>query len=228
VNVDRRPEAVAQLLRDLGPRLRRGGQPEAARNTLASGIPAIDRLLGGGFPGGRLSEIAGPLSSGRTSIALALLAQTTRAGELTAMVDAADAFDPASGAAIGADLERILWVRVRSPREAFRCAERLLDGRGFALVLLDLAVADLRIAPATGPRLARLAAGTGSALVALTQRRCFGTAAEVALELTPTRANFGGAPALLEDLEVEVALARHRTTPERRTISVRLHCTQAA
>jgi hypothetical protein len=227
-NTARTPEAVAKLLRDLGPQLHQGARPTPSPNALASGIPALDDLLGGGFPGGRLSEIAGPLSSGRTSLALALLARTTRAGELTAVVDIADAFDPASADAAGADLERILWVRAPRLHEALRCAERLLDARGFALVLLDLAVTGLRIAPATGPRLARRAAGSGSALVALSLTRCFGTAAEVALELSPIRAGIGGVPALLEELEVEVALVRHRSAPGSRSASLRLRSTQAA
>jgi hypothetical protein len=194
----------------------------AAHAPLPTGIPTIDHLLGGGFPGGRLSEIAGPYSSGRTSLALALLARTTRAGGITAVVDAADALDPASAEAAGVDLERVLWVRAPQLREALRSAEHLLAARGFALVLLDLALANLRIAPATGPRLARLAAGTGTPLVALALERCLGTAAEIAIELTPTRANFSGTPTLLEDLEVEVALVRHRIAPVRRTASVRL------
>ena len=227
-NTARTPEAVAKLLRDLGPQLRRGGSPAAFQPRLPTGIPAIDRLLGGGIPGGRLSEIAGPLSSGRTSLALALLARATRAGEITAVIDAADAFDPASAEAAGVDLERVLWVRAPRLREALRSAERLLSARGFALVLLDLALADLHIAPATGPRLARLAASTGTPLVALSLERSLGTAAEVAVELTPTRANFSGTPALLEDLEVEVALVRHRSASARRTVSVRLRSTQAA
>jgi hypothetical protein len=224
----RTSEAVAKLLRDLGPQLRRGGAPTVPHPRLPTGIPAIDRLLGGGIPSGRLSEIAGPLSSGRTSLALALLARATQAGGVTAVIDAVDAFDPASAEAAGVDLARVLWVRAPRLREALRSAERLLAARGFALVLLDLAVASLRIAPAIGPRLARLAAGTGTPLVALSLERSLGTAAEVAVELTPTRANFSGTPALLEDLEVEVALVRHRTDPARRTASVRLRSTQAA
>jgi RecA/RadA recombinase len=224
----RTSEAVAKLLRDLGSQLRRGDAPTVSHPRLTTGIPAIDRLLGGGIPGGRLSEIAGPLSSGRTSLALALLARATRAGGVTAVIDASDAFDPASAEAAGVDLARVLWVRAPRLREALRSAEHLLAARGFALVLLDLAVANLRIAPATGPRLARLAAGTGTPLVALSLERLLGTAAEVAVELTPARANFSGTPASLEDLEVEVALVRHRTDPARRTASVRLRSIQAA
>jgi recombination protein RecA len=103
-----------------------------------TGIPDLDRLLEGGFPHGRLSEIAGPLSSGRTSLALCLLARATRAGEMVAVVDAADAFDPASAQAAGARLDRVLWARAPGWREALRSAERLLEAHGFALVLLDL------------------------------------------------------------------------------------------
>jgi hypothetical protein len=224
----RSPEAVAKLLRDLGPQLRRGGSPAAPRPHLPTGIPALDDLLGGGIPGGCLSEIAGPLSSGRTSLALALLARATRAGEFTAVVDAADAFDPASAEAAGVDLERVLWVRAPRLREALHSAEHLLAARGFALVLLDLALADLSIAPASGPRLARRAASAGTPLVALSLKRSLGTAAEVAIELKPIRATFSGTPCLLEDLEVEVDLVRHRSAPARSAVCVRLRSTQAA
>jgi hypothetical protein len=221
---------VAKLLRDLGPKLRRGDASAPPNARVCTGIAAIDRLLGGGFPGGRLSEIAGPLSCGRTSLAHALLAQATLNGGVAAVVDAADAFDPSSAEAGGVDLGRVLWVRAPRLRSALRSAEQLLAVRGFALVLLDLALPDLRMAPATGLRLARLAAGTGIPLIALSLQRCLGTAAEIAVELRSTRANFGGSPVLLENLEIEVALVRHRSAPAPggRTISVRLHPTRAA
>jgi hypothetical protein len=157
-----------------------------------------------------------------------LLARTTRAGAIAAVVDTADAFDPESAEAAGSDLARVLWVRAPRLRAALRSAEHLLAARGFGLVLLDLALAGLRIAPASGPRLARLAAGTGTPLVALSLTRCLGTTAEIAIELTPTRANFSGTPALLENLEIEVALVRHRSAPARRTACVCLHSSWAA
>src|SRR5262247_1728780 len=105
------PPGVARLLRDLGPRLRCGGAPVEARGCLPTGLPEIDRLLGGGFPRGRLCEIAGPLSAGRTSLALSLLARSTSAEEVCALVDAADGFDPPSAEAAGVSLERVLWAR---------------------------------------------------------------------------------------------------------------------
>lgn len=227
-NAARSPEAVAKLLRDLGPQLRRGGDATPPDARIRTGIEAIDRLLGGGFPGGRLSEIAGPFSCGRTSLAHALLAEATRSGAVAAVVDVADAFDPVSAEGSGVDLSRVLWVRAPQLRAALRSVEQLLAVRGFALVLLDLARADLRVVPTTGLRLARLTAGTGTPLVALSLQRCLGTAAEIAIELKSTRANFGGSPVLLENLEVEVALVRHRSAPSGHTTSVRLHPTRAA
>jgi hypothetical protein len=144
------------------------------------------------------------------------------------VVDAADAFDPASAEGNGVDLSRVLWVRAPGLRSALRSAEQLLAVRGFALVLLDFALANLRIVPSTGLRLARLAAGTGIPLITLSLQRCLGTAVEIAIELRPTQANFGGSPVLLENLEVEVALVRHRSAPHGHTTSVRLHPTRAA
>ncbi|MDH4017484.1 MAG: hypothetical protein OEV20_09100, partial [Actinomycetota bacterium] len=104
-----------------------------------TGIVALDGLLPGGFPAGQIGELFGPASSGRTAIALALLAETTEARcELAALVDAADAFDPPSAEAAGVDLDRMLWVRPGGPLEALRCTERLMETGGLPLVLLDL------------------------------------------------------------------------------------------
>ena len=214
---------VDELLRELGPRLRRGGLPEEGRGRLPTGIAPIDALLGGGFPRGRLSEVAGAASSGRTSLALALLARATRAGEVCALVDATDGFDPRAAEAAGIVLPRVLWARAPGPDAALRGAGCLLEARGFALVVVDLP-ADVRV----GRSLARLAqgvAGTDTALLALAPARVAGTAAEVALEMRTAAAHFGGAggaPALLEALEVEAHLVRHRTAPADRSTRVRL------
>ena len=220
--------AVEGLLRDLGSQLRRGSVPAEPTARLATGIPEIDQLLGGGFPRGRLSEIAGAASSGRTSLALALLARSTGVGEVTALVDCADAFDPSSADSAGVLLDRVLWVRTPHTPRALRCAERLLEAHGFALVLLDLTIPDFRSGPATALRLARCAASSGTALVVLTATRALGTAAEVAIELAPSRTRFTGTPALLEGLDVQVNLVRHRSAPSPRHATVRLHATQAA
>src|SRR5215208_3894896 len=64
-----------------------------------TGITALDARLGGGFPRGQLSEVAGPRSSGRTSVLLQAIAAATARGELVALVDALDMFDVESAAA---------------------------------------------------------------------------------------------------------------------------------
>lgn len=227
---DREPTAVEGLLRDLGPQLRRGGPPvELPPTRLATGLHDVDRLLGNGFPCGRLSEVTGPASSGRTSLALALLAQTTGAGQVAAVVDCADAFDPVSALGAGTLLDRVLWVRARRCAEALRSTERLLEAHGFALVLLDLAIADLQLAPATGLRLSRAAASTGTALVVVTRERTLGTAAEIAIELAPAQTHFTGTPSLLEGLDIQAAVVRNRSAPDQRcAATVRLRSSRAA
>jgi hypothetical protein len=226
--------AVEALLRDLGPRLLRASHARARSEApahLPSGIPEIDAVLGGGLPRGRLSEIAGPVSSGRTSMMLALLTRATRAGEVVAVVDAADAFDPASAAAAGAALERVLWVRPSAPRQAVRCSQRLLEARGFSLVALDLArpgpgaggsLAEPALPESVWQRLARAAAATGTALLLLSSARRAGTRAEVALEMQPLRAHFVGTPPLLESLEIQAVVARQRAGPVPCAASTRL------
>jgi recA bacterial DNA recombination protein len=76
-----------------------------------TGWSSIDAALGGGFPRGECSEIAGPASSGRTSALCALMAAAAARGEVMALIDTVDCFDPVSAAAMGLDLSRLLWVR---------------------------------------------------------------------------------------------------------------------
>ena len=79
---------------------------------VSSGIRQLDALTGG-LPRGCLTEICGTASSGRTGILLSALAQATQRGEVCALVDASDAFDPESAVAAGAQMERLLWVRCK-------------------------------------------------------------------------------------------------------------------
>ena len=81
----------------------------------------MDALLDGGLPVGAISEVTGPESSGRTSLALAFLAQRTREGQVCAWVDVTDAFDPESAAASGVALRQLLWVRCQEQESASEC-----------------------------------------------------------------------------------------------------------
>lgn len=86
-------------------------RPHVVRPHAATGIASVDALLDGGLPLGAISELAGPECSGRTSLALSFLARMTKEGRVCAWIDVLDALDPASAAAAGVDLERLLWVR---------------------------------------------------------------------------------------------------------------------
>src|SRR5271170_7572351 len=80
------------------------------RPQLPTGIPALDELTDGGIPRGALTEVCGAESTGRTALLFALLRTATRSGEYCAWIDAEGAFDPASAAAAGVLLDRVLWV----------------------------------------------------------------------------------------------------------------------
>lgn len=85
--------------------------PRTIREVHPTGIPSLDELLNGGLPVGAITELTGPASSGRTSIALSFLSIRTQEGSVSAWIDANDAFDPESAAANGVCLKHLLWVR---------------------------------------------------------------------------------------------------------------------
>ena len=211
-----REQVIGSLLRELGSQLRRGHRAaHCTGRPLPTGLPSIDELVGGGLPGGKLCEIVGPASSGRTSLALGLLARATRAGEWGALVDEADAFDPASADSAGVALPRLLWARPPDRSRALRCCQQLLAARGFALVVWDAAGRGRQptLPGAAWQKLARSAASAGTALVVLCERHLAGPCSELSLELQRARAHFGkapGAPALLEGMEVAATVLRGR------------------
>ncbi|MGA7155403.1 MAG: ATPase domain-containing protein [Acidobacteriaceae bacterium] len=81
------------------------------RPAAPTGVSEVDELLEGGLPVGAITEMAGPESSGRTSIAMSFLSQLTRAGRVCAWIDVSETLSPESAAATGIDLARLLWVR---------------------------------------------------------------------------------------------------------------------
>lgn len=85
--------------------------PAPGEAVAAFALEALNRGLRGGVPRGQLSEVHGPVSSGRTSLAWAALAAATARGEWVALIDTFDRFDPERAVAAGVDLSRMLWVR---------------------------------------------------------------------------------------------------------------------
>lgn len=91
------------------------------------------------FTRGSLIEIAGEPSSGKTSLALSLLAQLTNAGEVCAVVDSNGGFDPRSAVLAGVELANLLWVRCGGDVErSFISADYLVQAKGFGCIWLNL------------------------------------------------------------------------------------------
>ena len=148
-------------------------RPLPLERLAATGVSELDESLGGGLARGHLSEIVGPRSSGRTSVLIAALAAATNRGEVVALVDTFDNFDPVSSQAAGVDLTRLLWIRGRqsTPRmiahgidQAVKAAGLVLQTERFGIVAIDLAEAPVmairRLPFTTWLRLARAIEGS--------------------------------------------------------------------
>jgi recombination protein RecA len=85
--------------------------PRMIRPVAPTGIEEIDELMDGGFPVGAITELVGPESSGRTSLALSFIAKMTKAGKVCAWIDVSNTLHPESAVASGIELSRLLWVR---------------------------------------------------------------------------------------------------------------------
>jgi hypothetical protein len=195
------------------------------RRPLATGIAELDALLGGGFPRGEQSEIHGPASSGRTGVLLALLARTTGAGALAALVDPLDRLDPVSAKTAGVDLERLLWLRgprcggeepqAKALAHATGAVATLASAGLFDVVALDLAGADheRRLLPATTwLRLQRLVENGATVLVLVADGHVACSPGGRALALEPAGLRFSGPPGpacLLKALRARARAGRH-------------------
>lgn len=187
----------------------------AGEGSFPTAVPALDRLLGGGLPRGQLVEMVGTRTSGRFSALLAVLAAATGIGEAAALVDLGDGLDPGAALSLGADLDRLLWLRPTTLKKALAATEMLLDG-GFPLVVLDLGNPPLRGgrgAEASWLRLARAAQAHDAVLLVGTPYRVSGTAAGVVLKAERGRAAWrgdGGSIPLLDGIALRVVLEKQR------------------
>lgn len=168
----------------------------SADDRAAMGVPAVDEALGGGLRRGHVSEIVGRRSSGRTTVMCRALAAAAARGELTALIDTHDRFDPVTGAAAGIDLSRLLWIRdTGACGRALKAMNLVLQAGGFGLVVWDLAdvpAAGLRALPfTTWFRLARVIEGSQTAAVIVASehvsRSAGGATIQLASEPSPAR-----------------------------------------
>jgi hypothetical protein len=174
------------------------GRGTAATELLApTGLEPLDAALGGGLRRGHVSEIVGARSSGSTTLLWRVLAEATARGELAALVDTHDRFDPATAAAAGLDLSRLLWIRDRGDAtRALKGMNLVLQAGGFGVVAFDLADVrpiELRRFPhTTWMRLARVIEGAQTVALLLAREHVARSPGGVTLALEPPEGTRAG------------------------------------
>lgn len=132
--------AVTQIERQFGKgSIMRMGDREAQRvPAISTGALALDLALGvGGVPRGRIVEIFGPESSGKTTLALHIIAEAQKAGGLAAFVDAEHALDPTYAEAIGVDVENLYFSQPDNGEQALEIADTLVRSGALDVVVID-------------------------------------------------------------------------------------------
>ena len=116
-----------------------GDQPEwDAAQVIPSGSIALDHALGiGGYPKGRIIEIYGPESSGKTTLAIHAIAEAQKGGGIAAIIDAEHAFDRTYAKALGVDLETLLISQPDNGEQALEIADNLIRSGAIDIVVID-------------------------------------------------------------------------------------------
>ncbi len=132
--------AVTQIERQFGKGsiMRMGDEPPQRVASISTGALALDLALGvGGVPRGRVIEIFGPESSGKTTLSLHIIAEAQKAGGLAAFIDAEHAVDPTYAEAIGVDLENLYFSQPDNGEQALEIADTLVRSGALDLVVID-------------------------------------------------------------------------------------------
>ena len=115
-----------------------GDQPVWDVQVIPSGSVALDHALGiGGYPRGRIIEIYGPESSGKTTLAIHAIAEAQKAGGIAAMIDAEHAFDRTYAQALGVNLETLLISQPDNGEQALEIADNLIRSGAVDIVVID-------------------------------------------------------------------------------------------
>lgn len=115
-----------------------GEEAERKIDTIPSGSLALDVALGiGGYPKGRVVEIYGPESSGKTTVALHAIAEAQKLGGQAAFIDAEHALDPNYARALGVNIEELLLSQPDTGEQALEIAEALVRSGAIDIVVVD-------------------------------------------------------------------------------------------
>lgn len=141
---DERKAALEQALKKIeknfgkGSIMRMGEKADTQISTVPSGSLALDEALGvGGYPRGRIVEIYGPESSGKTTVALHAVAEVQRNGGTAAYIDAENALDPAYATALGVNIDELLLSQPDTGEQGLEIADALVSSGAIDIVVVD-------------------------------------------------------------------------------------------
>lgn len=132
--------ALSQIQKDFGENaiMRLGDNVKMEVDVIPTGNLLIDRALGvGGFARGRIVEIFGPESSGKTTLTLTVIAQAQKSGGLAAFIDVEHALDPKYAARLGVNLDDLLVSQPNSGEEALKICEALVRSNAIDVIVVD-------------------------------------------------------------------------------------------
>src|SRR5258708_31696966 len=132
--------AMSQIEKQFGKGsiMRLGSREVLPIAVIPTGAISFDAALGvGGFPRGRVVEIFGPESSGKTTVALQVVAEAQKAGGMAAFIDAEHALDPIYAKKLGVDVENLLVSQPDNGEQALEIAETLIRSGGVDIVAVD-------------------------------------------------------------------------------------------
>lgn len=117
--------------------MRLGDATQMRVETISTGALTLDLALGGGLPKGRVIEIYGPESSGKTTVALHAIAEVQKQDGIAAFVDAEHALDPTYAAALGVDIENLLVSQPDTGESALEIVDQLVRSAAVDIVVID-------------------------------------------------------------------------------------------
>ena len=115
-----------------------GDSPVVSISSISSGSIGLDHALGiGGFPKGRIVEIYGPESSGKTTLAIHAIAEAQKAGGIAAFIDAEHAFDSSYARKLGVDIDNLLVSQPDNGEQALEITENLIRSGAIDIIIID-------------------------------------------------------------------------------------------
>jgi recombination protein RecA len=174
-----RDKALGQVLNQIernfgkGSIVRLGDASRMRVETIPTGALTLDLALGGGYPKGRVVEVYGPESSGKTTLTLHAIAEVQRRGGVAAFVDAEHALDPVYAAALGVDIENLLVSQPDTGEMALEIVDQLVRSGAVDVVVVDSVAALTPRAEIEG-EMGDLAVGSQARLMSQAMRKITG------------------------------------------------------